>query len=162
MITSEEVLAIDLELSTRVRNFHKMGNYQWKFSCTICGDSKRDLRKARFFIGESQNTLMCHCHNCQWSGSLKTYLQIEHPDLYTKLQQQKFIAEENTLFSHDALVETLPDNVLKHIFYIPKSKNVNSWVNKLKSKKVTLKRKNFDKLLLLYKHFHNPAQSKET
>lgn len=154
MISSEEVLLIDLEISRRVRNFNKFGPYSWKFSCTICGDSKKDLRKARFFVGESKGQLMAMCHNCSWAGSLKTYLQLEHPDLYTQLQQKKFIQAEHTLFSHDELVETLPDNILTHLFFIRYSQIPNEWVNKLKSKKIFLKRKNFEKLLGLFNKTH--------
>ena len=155
MISSDEVLTIDTEISRRVRNFRRLGDYHWKFSCTICGDSKKDLRKARFFIGQSEGRLMCHCHNCGWSGSLRTYLQLEHPDLHTTLQQKKFIESENVLFSHDELVETLPDNILIHLFFIRYSRTPNEWVGKLKSKKIFLKRKNFEKLLLLHKDFIN-------
>ena len=156
MISSEEVFILDVDISKRVRNFNKLGQFSWKFSCTICGDSKRDLRKARFFVGESNNTLLCYCHNCSWSGSLKTYLQQEHPDLFTQLQQKKFIQTEHNLFSHDQLVESLPDDVLTHIFFIRYSRTTNEWVNKLKSKKIFLTKKNFEKLLLLYRHFHQP------
>lgn len=163
MISSEEVVIIDTDVSKRVRNFSKLGPYSWKFSCTICGDSKRDHRKARFFIGENNNTLLCFCHNCSWSGSLKTYLQIEHPDLYTQLQQKTFIQSEHTLFSHDELVETLPDDVLIYVFFVnhPLSKTINDWVSKLKSKKIFLKKKNFEKILLLYKTYQQQHLSEK-
>jgi len=43
-----ETIQIINELALEVRNFERSkDNTKWKWSCLICGDSKKDQRKAR-------------------------------------------------------------------------------------------------------------------
>ena len=37
-------------LSHRLRNFKQKKDYLWNFSCPICGDSKKNLLKARGYV----------------------------------------------------------------------------------------------------------------
>ena len=162
MSSTDEAEVIDIDLKVRLRNFKKLGPSRWNFSCDICGDSAHNQRKARFYIGTQtgNNNLVCICHNCGWSGSLKTYLQLQHPDLYQTLQQKAFLHQDHTLFNHDEMVENLPDNILKHVFFMNEP-SIERWIDKLKNKKIFLARKSFDKLLLQYRNIRLQQQQKE-
>jgi len=51
-------------LSSRLRNFKQKKDYLWNFSCPICGDSKKNLSKARGYVFAKGNNLFYSCHNC--------------------------------------------------------------------------------------------------
>ena len=44
-------------LSHRLRNFKQKKDYVWNFSCPICGDSKKNLLKARGYVYSKGNNL---------------------------------------------------------------------------------------------------------
>jgi hypothetical protein len=161
MINTEEVFAIESELSLRVRNFKRLGNNNWNFSCDICGDSKKNQRKARFFLGENKGKLMCYCHNCGFAGTFKSYVEQQHPDIYKKLQNQKFL-EGNTLFAIDDIIQSIDsDEILLKMFFINRFRIVDDWISFLRQKKISLDKKNFSRLLLLHRSFHQPLIQKE-
>lgn len=154
MINTLEIELIESEVKNRVRNFRRLGDRQWKWSCSICGDSKRDLRKARFFVGEQDNTLMCYCHNCNWSGSFAKYTEYDHPDLYQRLQHSKFVQSEHTLFSYDDIINQTEDEVLTELFFIRQNKSTQTWLNTLKDKKIFVSKQSFTKLHDIHKRTH--------
>ena len=49
-------------ISSGLRNFRR-NNDKWIFSCPLCGDSKKDRRKARGEIYEKDNIVWFYCHN---------------------------------------------------------------------------------------------------
>ena len=51
-------------LSSRLRNFKQKKDNLWNFSCPICGDSKKNLSKARGYVYAKGNSLFYSCHNC--------------------------------------------------------------------------------------------------
>jgi transcription elongation factor Elf1 len=51
-------------LSSRLRNFKQKKDYLWNFSCPFCGDSKKNLSKARGYVFAKGNNLFYGCHNC--------------------------------------------------------------------------------------------------
>ena len=51
-------------ISSRLRNFKQKKDYLWNFSCPICGDSKKNLSKARGYVYAKGNSLFYSCHNC--------------------------------------------------------------------------------------------------
>ena len=51
-------------LSSRLRNFKQKKDYLWNFSCCFCGDSKKNLSKARGYVFAKGNNLFYGCHNC--------------------------------------------------------------------------------------------------
>lgn len=162
MINWNEVTAINTELPSRVRNFQKIGDNQWKWSCDICGDSRTNTRKARLFTGYDGKSMMCFCHNCGWAGSFKKYTELQHPDIYRKLNEQSFLDGAMSLFSHDDIINKIDsDEILIRLFFIDRYKNIDQWIYLLKSKKISLNRKSLQRLLLLHKAFHQPLIEKE-
>jgi len=62
------MLSIDVKylrlLSSRLRNFKQKKEGLFNFSCPICGDSKKNLSKARGYAFSKGNDYFYRCHNC--------------------------------------------------------------------------------------------------
>ena len=137
-------------ISTRVRNFHEMGTDTFRWSCDVCGDSSRDRRKARFYVGRKGQDLLCFCHNCGFSGSLLSYCRISHPDLSEALSVKSFVSHTaDSMVDFDALVNRLPNSILQHLFFFSVTPRA-AWVERLKREKIVLSKKSFTKLYNLY------------
>lgn len=80
-------LAIDEKyiglVSPQLRNFNRK-NGSYNFSCPICGDSKKDRKKARGYFLQGGNKTRFFCHNCQDSRSFGKFLQTVAPELYSQ------------------------------------------------------------------------------
>lgn len=70
------------QLSPRLRNFKKKRNDLWNFSCPICGDSKKDAKKARGFVYARKGQLFYKCYNCPASSNFANFLKEVDPTLY--------------------------------------------------------------------------------
>lgn len=62
-------------LMLKLENSKHKSEYVWNSRCCICGDSKKNPKKARLFIYKRFNSLFVKCHNCQYSSSLESFLQ---------------------------------------------------------------------------------------
>jgi transcription elongation factor Elf1 len=51
-------------ISGRLRNFKQKKENLYNFSCPLCGDSKKNLTKARGYVYAKGNDLYYRCHNC--------------------------------------------------------------------------------------------------
>ena len=60
-------------LSTSLRNFKWKANGA-NFSCPICGDSQKNLTKARGYLFEKENLYQYFCHNCGFSAKFSFLL----------------------------------------------------------------------------------------
>lgn len=69
-------------LGQRCLLFRSIGNNKYVCRCPLCGDSKKDKKKARgnFYIWKG--SWMFKCHNCTKSYGIPTLLEIAFPDLY--------------------------------------------------------------------------------
>ena len=113
-----DTIQIINDIALEVRNFERSkDNTKWKWSCLVCGDSKKDLRKARFGVARKQNEFLCHCFNCGYSAHFNQYLREYHPHLSAKLSVSRVKSEMPSLYNQDDLIEKLPKEILKHIFY---------------------------------------------
>jgi transcription elongation factor Elf1 len=74
------------QLSTRLDKFtlKRSSPFQAAFRCDICGDSQKNRNKRRGGIIERDMNLFYNCFNCGASHILPHYLQLYHPDLYSK------------------------------------------------------------------------------
>jgi len=61
LITDSKFLRL---ISSRLRNFKQKKDYLWNFSCPLCGDSKKNLSKARGYVFAKGANLFYSCHNC--------------------------------------------------------------------------------------------------
>lgn len=147
-------VALVQQMSTRVRNFTRKNDYLWNWSCDICGDSAKDTRKARFFVGRRDNELMCYCHNCGFTGSVETYFRQMHPDLSQTLSRDKFVEQAPSLYDPNDLM-SLDDDILTYIFFINKFPNRREWLTFLATKKIILSKKSIIKLVGIHSEYHS-------
>ena len=77
-------------LNTRLRNFAKKNDYLWNFSCPVCGDSKKNPRKARGFIYKFKADLLVKCHKCGYSTNLGKLIQFIDSNLYDQYVIERY------------------------------------------------------------------------
>lgn len=77
-------------VSHRLRNFKQKDTHYWNCSCPLCGDSKKDLRKARGYILESKNKLLYKCFNCGVSMSFGSLLKRIDSNLYNEYALENY------------------------------------------------------------------------
>jgi transcription elongation factor Elf1 len=65
-------------ISSRLRNFKQKKEGLFNFSCPICGDSKKNLTKARGYAFSKGNDYFYRCHNCGISTNVGSL--IKHVD----------------------------------------------------------------------------------
>ena len=88
------MLSIDIQfvgkISHLLRNFSHKKAHLWQFSCNFCGDSKKNIRKARAYIFSIKNQLFVKCHNCSRSVSFGTLIKELNPVLYQEYCLERF------------------------------------------------------------------------
>ena len=57
--------------------------------CPICGDSQKDLLKARFWYYEHKGTMFVHCFNCDYSSGFGRFLENHDESLYREYLLEK-------------------------------------------------------------------------
>lgn len=82
-------------VSSRLRNFKQKNNYLWNFSCPICGDSQKNLSKARGYVFQKSNNLFYRCHNCGSSISLGNLIKHIDTSLHKEYVLERYKAGEN-------------------------------------------------------------------
>lgn len=79
-------------LRNRVRNFKQVSRTSFNFSCPICGDSKRNPKKARGYLLQNhkhKDGLYYFCHNCNAAMPLWKLLKERFPMLYEDYKRDK-------------------------------------------------------------------------
>lgn len=96
-----------------LRNYSEKSPNLINCSCPICGDSKHNKTKARFYFicDEKENTYYCVCHNCNYSSGFKFFLKENYPEEY-----RRFLIE---VLPNKNQVK--PDNEILSIINKPKS-----------------------------------------
>jgi hypothetical protein len=69
------------------------------FRCPICGDSERNLRKARGFIIEKKDSLYFYCHNCGSSMSLRDFISDLNYNLFIEYKLE-YVKEKYGKIKH--------------------------------------------------------------
>jgi predicted RNA-binding Zn-ribbon protein involved in translation (DUF1610 family) len=82
-------------LSTSLRNFKWKANGA-NFSCPICGDSQKNLTKARGYLFEKENLYQYFCHNCGFSAKFSFFLKSVNSVLHTEYLKQLFLDTQRT------------------------------------------------------------------
>lgn len=79
-------LSIDVlyigRLSSRLTQFRKLRRNVWVCRCPICGDSKKNPYKKRFYFFLHKNKYSTKCHNCGYTNTFSRFLEAEFPDEY--------------------------------------------------------------------------------
>lgn len=81
-------------LSHRLRNFKRKNDYLWNFSCPVCGDSKKNLTKARGYVYKKGNNLFYSCKNCGLGTSLGKLLEQIDITLYKEYILERYRSGE--------------------------------------------------------------------
>src|SRR5579872_4921205 len=79
------------QISGRLRNFTQKSENLWNASCKICGDSATNEHKARLYFFKADNTLLCKCHNCQFSAPFGKFLQIIDASLHKQYCVDRYL-----------------------------------------------------------------------
>jgi len=74
----------------RLRNFKQKKDYLWNFSCPVCGDSKKNLLKARGYVFQKGTDLFYTCHNCGIGLSLGNFLKHIDPTIYKEYVLERY------------------------------------------------------------------------
>lgn len=95
-------------LSYKLRNFKQKSQNYYNFSCPICGDSKKDPRKARGYVLLHKNLLMYKCHNCGLSCNFGNLLKRVDSNLYSEYVLERYKENPSKYVDHAKLpvVET--------------------------------------------------------
>ena len=68
----------------------------------------------------------------------------------------------NLSLDWDKMVETMDDKKLAWLFFINQTPSTQEWINKLKQKKIFLKKESFTKLYNMKRELDNNDQNKKT
>lgn len=73
-----------IRLFSSFRNYKMVQTYPMKLnaSCPICGDSKSDMYKARFWYYLHKDKYLVHCFNCDYTSGFQNFLKSRDETLY--------------------------------------------------------------------------------
>lgn len=74
--------------SSHVRNFKWQNNTTARCSCPVCGDSKTNKLKARFYFITDGKGYRVHCHNCGVSTSFRGFLKTVNNELFEQYNKE--------------------------------------------------------------------------
>lgn len=102
------------KLSSYFRNFRGKSADLYNFSCWYCGDSEKNMKKARGYIYNKKGDAYYHCHNCGKHKSLKNVLKDIDFGLYREYLKGYLTADQQKI-SKDLLTPeiTLENDIFK-------------------------------------------------
>lgn len=77
-------------LGRQFRNFKKVRDGLYNFSCPHCGDSRKNKRKARGYIYNKKGIYLYTCHNCNYYCTFANLLKTFDEKLYKEYIFEKF------------------------------------------------------------------------
>jgi transcription elongation factor Elf1 len=95
-------------VSYKLRNFKEKSKYYWNVSCPICGDSKKNLHKARGYLMEHKNSIMFKCFNCGVSTSFGSLLKRIDPNLYNEYVLENYKESASIKVPHADIKKVMP------------------------------------------------------
>ena len=81
-------------LSPRLDRFKRVRDYLWNFRCPICGDSRRNLSKARGYVYRKKTDLFYKCHNCAQGLYLGNLIKEIDPNLHKEYVMERYTSGE--------------------------------------------------------------------
>jgi|TARA_B100000959_G_C14935361_1_gene605521 transcription elongation factor Elf1 len=78
------------EISTRLSQFKKKGDYLFNFRCPHCGDSKKSKTKARAYLYRVKNDMFFKCHNCNHGQNLANFLKFIDSKKYSQYLLERY------------------------------------------------------------------------
>ena len=95
-------------LSSRLRNFKQKKDYLWNFSCPFCGDSKKNLSKARGYVFAKGNNLFYGCHNCGEGTNVANLVKQVDPSLHQEYTLERYKEGESNTSNFKATTLNIP------------------------------------------------------
>lgn len=95
-------------VSPMLAQFKRKTTRLYNFRCVFCGDSKKNIFKARGYLFELKGSLVYKCHNCATACSLYKLLEHLNPTLARAYMLETF--GERGSREKNALIETIPNN----------------------------------------------------
>lgn len=77
-------------ISNRLPLFKKKDDSLYNCRCVICGDSTKNLRKARGYFFSYKNELRYKCHNCDASFTFGNFLRNTDANLFSQYSLEKY------------------------------------------------------------------------
>ncbi len=78
------------EVSARLSQFKKKGDYLFNFRCPHCGDSKKNKTKARAYFYRVKNDMFFKCHNCGEGQSFSNFLKFVDSKKYEQYLLERY------------------------------------------------------------------------
>jgi len=82
-------------ISHRLRNFKQKNDYLWNFSCPFCGDSQKNLTKARGYVFQKGTNLFYRCHNCGVSTNVGNLVKHVDGSLHKEYVLERYKSGES-------------------------------------------------------------------
>lgn len=86
-------------ISSRLRNFKQKKEGLYNFSCPLCGDSKKNLTKARGYVYQKGNELYYRCHNCGAGTNVAGLLKSVDPNLHSEYVFERYKSGKTNSFN---------------------------------------------------------------
>lgn len=104
----------------------KLEKFSWKDQnvahcrCPICGDSKKNKNKKRFYIFEQKGLYYVKCHNCGYSSVFSKFLEKIDNNLYRSYVFEKYnnkysnVQEKKIIYKDDTKEKLLNCNIINY------------------------------------------------
>jgi len=76
--------------SSQLDKFKRKNSYLYNFRCPYCGDSKKNLNKARGFFYRKKDGMYYKCHNCGKGTTTSNFLKDLNSSLHRQYTLEKF------------------------------------------------------------------------
>ena len=86
-------------ISSRFRNVKWKNEDLLNHSCPYCGDSEKDVHKARGYHFKLKETFVFKCHNCSVSKAFSKFLKDHDTKMYNEYCMEKFYKKDPTFTS---------------------------------------------------------------
>ncbi len=99
--------------------------FSWKKSdmatcrCSICGDSKKNKIKTRFYFYQSKGNFYVKCHNCGYTSSFQNYLEFTNNPILQEYRMEKFKDKYGSKKQEDPVIHTVTDFSVVHLDQFP-------------------------------------------
>lgn len=85
----EEYAELALSKQLKYKKITNSSAFKLRCRCPVCGDSKSDENKARFWARGVDDTVLLHCFNCEYSANIVRYLKEYEEELYREYLVEK-------------------------------------------------------------------------
>jgi hypothetical protein len=98
---------------------NKLREGLYNIRCPVCGDSKKDKTKKRFYIYEKNNKYKCVCHNCRNENditngsSLEYFVRNQYPMMYERYKDFTVVEKQFTSVTIQSIAHKVSPHQIK-------------------------------------------------